>query len=53
MQGIGAEMELANVKLFCQSHFSDGLVTIVGSGLSVAEGISGMDALAVARSITH
>jgi hypothetical protein len=46
MQGIGAEMELANVKLFCQSHFSDGLVTIVGSGLSVAEGISGMDALA-------
>lgn len=39
-------MELADVKLFCQSHFSDGLVTIVGSGLSVAEGISGMGPLA-------
>jgi len=35
-------MELAKVKLFCQGHLSDGLVTIVGSGLSVAEGISGM-----------
>ncbi len=39
-------MELADVKRFCQDHFSDGLVTIVGSGLSVAEGISGMGALA-------
>ena len=39
-------MELADVKLFCQGHFSDGLVTIVGSGLSCAEGISGMEAVA-------
>lgn len=34
------------MKLFCQQLFSDGLVTIVGSGLSAAEGISGMGALA-------
>lgn len=39
-------MELAEVKRFCQDHFSDGLVTIVGSGLSAAEGISGMVPLA-------
>ena len=39
-------MELSHVKQHCQDHFSDGLVTIVGSGLSIAEGISGMDALA-------
>lgn len=29
-----------------QDHFSDGLVTIIGSGLSCAEGIPGMGALA-------
>ena len=29
-----------------QSHFTDGLVTIIGSGLSVAEGIPGMGGLA-------
>lgn len=32
---------------FIQSHFSDGLVLVVGSGLSAAEGIPGMPELAV------
>jgi len=31
---------------FVQSHFTDGLVLVVGSGLSAAEGLSGMGALA-------
>ena len=39
-------MELGTIKKYCQDHFSDGLVTIVGSGLSIAEGISGMGELA-------
>lgn len=39
-------MELAVLKKRIQTHLSDGLVTIVGSGLSVAEGIPGMPALA-------
>lgn len=39
-------MELGKIKRHCQDHFSDGLVTIVGSGLSCAEGISGMGGLA-------
>ena len=39
-------MELSTIKQYCQEHFSDGLVTIVGSGLSIAEGISGMGDLA-------
>lgn len=39
-------MELSDVKQHCQDHFSDGLVTIVGSGVSIAEGISGMGDLA-------
>lgn len=39
-------MELAVLKKRIQTHLSDGLVTIIGSGLSVAEGIPGMPALA-------
>jgi hypothetical protein len=35
-------MELTKLKIKMQEHFTDGLVTIVGSGLSVAEGIPGM-----------
>jgi hypothetical protein len=31
---------------FVQSHFTDGLVLVIGSGLSAAEGIPGMPALA-------
>ncbi len=39
-------MDLAVLKKRVQSHLTDGLVTIVGSGLSVAEGIPGMGKLA-------
>ena len=39
-------MELSVLKQRLQRHLTDGLVTIVGSGLSVAEGIPGMAALA-------
>lgn len=39
-------MELHDVKEHLQNHLSDGLVVIVGSGLSCAEGIPGMDGLA-------
>ncbi|QDT04220.1 hypothetical protein K227x_26100 [Rubripirellula lacrimiformis] len=39
-------MNLGKIKQLCQEHFSDGLVTIVGSGLSCAEGVSGMAGLA-------
>lgn len=39
-------MELHNIKEHLQNHLSDGLVLIVGSGLSCAEGIPGMNALA-------
>lgn len=39
-------MDLAKIKVRMQEHFTDGLVTIVGSGLSVAEGIPGMAGLA-------
>lgn len=39
-------MELHNVKVRLQEHLSDGLVTIVGSGLSCAEGLPGMGELA-------
>jgi len=39
-------MDLDDLKRRLQDHFSDGLVTIVGSGLSVAEGIPGMGKLA-------
>jgi hypothetical protein len=38
-------MDLHRLKRDLQGHFTDGLVTIVGSGLSVAEGIPGMTAL--------
>lgn len=39
-------MELHQIKEFIQNHLSDGLVVIVGSGLSSAEGIPGMWKLA-------
>ena len=39
-------MELHNIKVRLQEHLSDGLVTIVGSGLSCAEGLPGMGELA-------
>lgn len=39
-------MDLHNVKVRLQEHLSDGLVTIVGSGLSCAEGLPGMGELA-------
>ena len=39
-------MDLTKLKVRMQDHFTDGLVTIVGSGLSVAEGLPGMTGLA-------
>ena len=39
-------MDLHDLKQLLQQHFSDGLVTIVGSGLSCAEGLPGMTELA-------
>lgn len=39
-------MDLHNLKVRLQEHLSDGLVTIVGSGLSCAEGLPGMGELA-------
>lgn len=39
-------MDLHAIKSDLQNHFTDGLLTIVGSGLSAAEGIPGMSALA-------
>lgn len=39
-------MEVHDLKLLLQQHFTDGLVTVVGSGLSCAEGLPGMGALA-------
>jgi SIR2-like domain len=38
--------ELDELKKQLQAIFSDGLVTVIGSGLSCAEGLPGMDALA-------
>jgi hypothetical protein len=40
-------MELYEVKAHLQNHLSDGLVLIIGSGLSCAEGIPGMAQLAL------
>jgi hypothetical protein len=37
---------------FAQDHFTDGLVLVIGSGLSAAEGIPGMTALAAQASVT-
>ena len=42
-----AEDELNQLKTRLQGFFADGLVVVVGSGLSLAEGIPGMGALAV------
>lgn len=39
-------MDYNKLVTFIQGHFSDGLVLVVGSGLSAAEGIPGMPALA-------
>lgn len=39
-------MNLHDVKIRLQQHLSDGLVVVVGSGLSCAEGLPGMGALA-------
>lgn len=39
-------MNLDEVSRFIQEHFTDGLVVVIGSGLSAAEGISGMGSLA-------
>ena len=38
--------DLHELKLLLQDHFRDGLVTVVGSGLSCAEGLPGMTELA-------
>ncbi|MCK4856946.1 MAG: SIR2 family protein [candidate division Zixibacteria bacterium] len=38
-------MDIDKLKRDLQGHFTDGLVTIIGSGLSAAEGIPGMIAL--------
>ena len=38
-------MQLHDLKLLLQRHFTDGLVIVVGSGLSCAEGLPGMQAL--------
>lgn len=45
-------MDLDGVKVRLQDHLSDGLVTIVGSGLSCAEGLPGMGELAAYLSAT-
>jgi hypothetical protein len=39
-------LELSTVKRRLQNHLQEGLLIVVGSGLSAAEGIPGMDALA-------
>jgi len=39
-------MKYAELTQFIQGHFTDGLVLVVGSGLSAAEGIPGMGVLA-------
>ena len=39
-------MDIAEIKKKLQGHFTDGLVTIVGSGLSMATGLPGMEELA-------
>jgi hypothetical protein len=40
------EVEIHDLKLLWQRHFSDGLVSVVGSGLSCAEGLPSMSELA-------
>jgi hypothetical protein len=42
----GIQMDIATLKTQIQQHMSDGLVTIIGSGMSCAEGLPGMGALA-------
>lgn len=43
----GGSLELAELKRHLQEHFSDGLVTIVGSGVSTSLGLPSMKDLAV------
>lgn len=45
-------MELDAIKKRLQDHLSDGLVTVVGSGLSCAEGLPGMGELAAHLRVT-
>lgn len=42
----GQRLDLDSIKSTLQRHFSDGLVTVVGSGLSCAEGLPSMGDLA-------
>jgi hypothetical protein len=44
--GYNAAVIIDDVIKFIQEHFTDGLVLVVGSGLSVAEGVPGMPDLA-------
>jgi len=37
-----SEVDVNKLKTQLQSYFGDGLVTIVGTGLSIAEGVPGM-----------
>ena len=39
-------MDYKAIVAFVQEHFTDGLVSVIGSGLSAAEGVPGMTALA-------
>jgi hypothetical protein len=39
-------LDLSNVKKFLQDHLQEGLLLVVGSGLSIAEGVPGMGPLA-------
>ncbi|OUJ04999.1 hypothetical protein HK25_06560 [Acetobacter sp. DsW_059] len=39
-------MDIHDLKLMLQQHLTDGLVTVIGSGLSCAEGLPGMGELA-------
>jgi len=48
---LAIRMDIAALKTQIQQHMSDGLVTIVGSGLSCAEGLPSMGALATHLSL--
>jgi hypothetical protein len=43
---MGITLEIHDLKIHLQQHMSDGLVTVVGSGLSCAEGLPSMGELA-------
>lgn len=46
MRGLDMPLELSTVKRRLQDHLQEGLLIVVGSGLSAAEGIPGMSSLA-------